>query len=77
MVIAVPLYEMSAKVRTGGPADEPEDLDGPHWAGVVPLRSTWIAPVAARDLPAGIDPPSTVAALAGTDIPGGESDGHG
>ena len=77
MVIAVPLHEMSAKVRTGGPADEPEDLDGPHWAGVVPLRRTWIAPVAARDLPAGIDPPAAVAALAGTDIPGGEPDGHG
>jgi hypothetical protein len=28
---------VSAKVRTGGPLDEPEDLDLPVWAGVVPL----------------------------------------
>ncbi len=32
MVIAVPLVEMSAKIRTGDPIDEPADLDGPHWA---------------------------------------------
>ena len=39
MVIAVPLVEMSAKIRTGDPIDEPEDLDGPHWGGHVPIRS--------------------------------------
>ena len=38
MVIAVPLVEMSAKIRAGDPIDEPEDLDGPHWAGHVPIR---------------------------------------
>ena len=34
---------MSAKIRLGGPIDEPEDLDGPHWAGQVPIRCTWDA----------------------------------
>ena len=33
MVVAVPLVEMSAKIRGGDPIDEPEDVDGPHWAG--------------------------------------------
>ena len=36
-VVRVPLDEASAKVRTGGPKDDPEDLDLPVWAGQVPL----------------------------------------
>lgn len=36
-VLALPLVEVSAKVRTGGPVDDPEDLDLDVWAGVVPL----------------------------------------
>lgn len=36
-VIAVPLAEASVKARTGGPADEPEDVATGTWAGVVPL----------------------------------------
>ena len=63
MVLAVPLVEMSAKIRDGGPADEPEDLDGPHWGGHLPLHTTWGAPVPARDLRAGIDVPDAVAAM--------------
>ncbi|WP_432836312.1 bifunctional pyridoxamine 5'-phosphate oxidase family protein/GNAT family N-acetyltransferase [Dactylosporangium sp. CA-092794] len=39
-VLALPLAEVSAKVRTGGVNDDPEDLDLPHWAGVVPLKLT-------------------------------------
>ncbi len=37
MVIAIPIAEASAKVRTGNVNDEPDDADLPHWAGVVPL----------------------------------------
>ena len=36
-VMAIPLDEASAKVRTGGPRDEDEDYGLPVWAGVVPL----------------------------------------
>jgi nitroimidazol reductase NimA-like FMN-containing flavoprotein (pyridoxamine 5'-phosphate oxidase superfamily) len=68
MVIAVPLVEMSAKVRTGGPIDQPEDLDGPHWAGQVPLRATWDAPVDSPDLPAGVPVPPGIAALTGQPV---------
>ena len=53
MVVAVPLVEMSAKIRGGDPIDEPEDVDGPHWAGHVPIRSVWESPVDAADLPDG------------------------
>lgn len=37
-ILALPIEEASAKVRTGGPEDEPEDLDLPYYAGVVPVH---------------------------------------
>lgn len=49
-VLAVDLVDVSAKVRTGGPVDDPEDLDLPHWAGTVPLAATAGAPQPADDL---------------------------
>ena len=36
-VVRFPIEEGSAKVRTGGPLEEPEDLDLPVWAGEIPL----------------------------------------
>jgi nitroimidazol reductase NimA-like FMN-containing flavoprotein (pyridoxamine 5'-phosphate oxidase superfamily) len=68
MVVAVPLVEMSAKIRTGDPIDEPEDVDGAHWAGHVPLRTTWEAPVDAADLPDDVSIPAAIAALAGQPV---------
>ena len=38
-VLKFPLNEASAKIRTGGVNDDPEDADLPTWAGVVPLRT--------------------------------------
>ncbi|HET8683450.1 MAG TPA: GNAT family protein, partial [Micromonosporaceae bacterium] len=43
-VLALPLAEVSVKARSGPVADEPEDYDLPHWAGVVPLRLAAGAP---------------------------------
>jgi nitroimidazol reductase NimA-like FMN-containing flavoprotein (pyridoxamine 5'-phosphate oxidase superfamily) len=37
-ILSVPLDEASAKIRTGPPQDEPEDMDLPVWAGVVPIH---------------------------------------
>jgi len=37
-LLALPIAEASAKVRSGGPIDDEEDLALPVWAGVVPLR---------------------------------------
>ncbi len=56
-VLAVPLDEASAKVRSGPPGDDPEDLALPIWAGVVPLELVARAPVAAPDLEPGIGRP--------------------
>jgi nitroimidazol reductase NimA-like FMN-containing flavoprotein (pyridoxamine 5'-phosphate oxidase superfamily) len=45
MVLRLPLAEASAKVRTGGPLDDAEDMGWPCWAGHVPLRLTPLAAV--------------------------------
>ncbi|HUP48553.1 MAG TPA: pyridoxamine 5'-phosphate oxidase family protein [Thermoanaerobaculia bacterium] len=38
LVLALPITEASAKVRSGGPVDEEEDYALPIWAGVLPMR---------------------------------------
>lgn len=44
-VLALPLEEVSVRSRGGGVKDEPEDLDLPFWAGVVPVRRAPQPPV--------------------------------
>ncbi|MBL1067193.1 pyridoxamine 5'-phosphate oxidase family protein [Streptomyces sp. 7-21] len=46
-VLVLDLAEVSAKVREGGPNDEPGDAGLPHWAGVVPARLAFGTPVPA------------------------------
>jgi nitroimidazol reductase NimA-like FMN-containing flavoprotein (pyridoxamine 5'-phosphate oxidase superfamily) len=43
-VISIPLTEVSAKVRTGGPIEDDEDKVLPVWAGVLPLSLQARAP---------------------------------
>ena len=45
MVVAVPLVEASAKVRTGFAVDDEADYAGPGWTGVIPFRWTAQTPV--------------------------------
>lgn len=47
-VLALPIEEASAKVRTGGPIDDEEDLALPIWAGHVPLKIVALDPVTAE-----------------------------
>ncbi len=44
-VLSLPLEEVSAKVRTGGPVDDEADYALPVWAGVLPLETVAKAPV--------------------------------
>ena len=38
-VVRIPLVEVSAKIRTGGPSDDAEDYSNPaYWAGLIPLK---------------------------------------
>ncbi|WP_329245495.1 pyridoxamine 5'-phosphate oxidase family protein [Streptomyces sp. NBC_01478] len=63
MVIRLDLDQVSAKLRTGGANDDPEDLDLPHWAGVVPLQPSYGAPLPNDDLAPGTELPDYLAAL--------------
>ncbi|HZU48649.1 MAG TPA: pyridoxamine 5'-phosphate oxidase family protein [Mycobacterium sp.] len=49
-VLALDLVDVSAKVRTGGPVDDPDDAALPHWSGIVPLTLTAGTPIPASDL---------------------------
>jgi uncharacterized protein len=62
-ILALPITEASAKVRTGPPSDgDGPDAALPHWAGVLPLRTTWGDPV--PDTP-GVPLPPSVRRLLG------------
>jgi RimJ/RimL family protein N-acetyltransferase/nitroimidazol reductase NimA-like FMN-containing flavoprotein (pyridoxamine 5'-phosphate oxidase superfamily) len=37
-ILALPLEEVSVRSRAGGVKDDPDDLELPHWAGVLPVR---------------------------------------
>lgn len=50
MVLALPLTEWSVKISAGDPDDPVEDLDEPVWAGVLPIVTSYGAPVPAPDL---------------------------
>lgn len=57
MVLAFPIEEASAKIRTGGPKDDEEDYTLDIWVGVVPLQTTRLTPVADTELKAGVGLP--------------------
>jgi uncharacterized protein len=46
LVLALPINEASAKVRTGGPIDDDEDLELPVWAGQLPVTTNFGGPIA-------------------------------
>jgi hypothetical protein len=59
-VLALPLEEVSAKVRTGPPLDDEEDYTWPVWAGVLPLDLTPSLPLPDDRLPKEIAVPEYV-----------------
>lgn len=56
-VAAIPLDLAAAKVRTGGPKDDEEDMGMGIWAGVVPLRLAAGTPIPDAALAPGIELP--------------------
>jgi nitroimidazol reductase NimA-like FMN-containing flavoprotein (pyridoxamine 5'-phosphate oxidase superfamily) len=60
-VLALPIEEASAKVRTGPPIDDAEDLALEAWAGVLPLHTRAGEPQPDPSLRAGIELPPHVA----------------
>ena len=63
LVLVLPLDDWSLKISAGWPEDTDDDLAGPAWAGVVPVREVYDAPLPAPDLRGGIQVPASVRAL--------------
>ena len=56
-VLALPLIEVSAKVRNGPPLDDEEDYASNVWAGVIPLKVLAGEPISDPRLPEQIETP--------------------
>jgi nitroimidazol reductase NimA-like FMN-containing flavoprotein (pyridoxamine 5'-phosphate oxidase superfamily) len=61
-VVSMVIEDASAKVRGKGVGDDPEDLDLPIWAGVIPLRTVIGEAEISPEVPAGVDRPADLAA---------------
>ena len=60
-LLAIEINEASAKVRTGPPGDDEEDMSSGIWAGVIPVATVAGQPIPAPDLEPGIElPPSVI-----------------
>jgi uncharacterized protein len=57
-VLALPLHEASAKVRSGPPVDEQDDYQLPVWAGVIPFSLSTSPPEPDPRLTSGAPTPS-------------------
>lgn len=56
-LLRIPLEQASAKIRSGPPIDDEEDMLLPVWAGVIGLRTVAGDPEPDPQLAAGIEPP--------------------
>jgi uncharacterized protein len=54
-VLALPISDASAKIRTGPPADDEEDYSLKVWAGILPVRQTAGDPIPDARLAAGLE----------------------
>lgn len=68
LLLAMPIDEASAKVRTGPPGDHEHDLTLDVWAGTVPVRTVVGSAAPAPDLRDMIDAPAYVPA-SGSELP--------
>ena len=59
-VMKLPIAEASAKIRSGPPKDDKEDYDLPIWAGLLPLETKPLAPVADPGMKTDIAVPESV-----------------
>jgi nitroimidazol reductase NimA-like FMN-containing flavoprotein (pyridoxamine 5'-phosphate oxidase superfamily) len=63
LVMSFPIERWSVKISEGWPDDPPEDVAGPAWAGVIPLRTAYGEPRPAPDLSTEIALPESVRRL--------------
>ena len=58
-ILSIPLTEASAKIRSGPPIDDEEDLTWPVWAGLLPMHLVADPPIADGYVTAGLEAPPT------------------
>lgn len=63
LVIRFPINECSAKIRSGPPVDDDDDMSLPVWAGVLPTRPAWLQPEPDPQMTSGTAVPSYVTKL--------------
>jgi uncharacterized protein len=59
-IVALDLEAVSLKSRGDQVADDESDLDGPHWAGTIPLTTSRELPRTAPDVPPSISMPAAL-----------------
>jgi uncharacterized protein len=64
-ILALDISEASAKVRSGPPQDNAQDLQRPVWAGEIPLRTSALMPVPDPALTTGLRVPESVVSFVG------------
>ncbi len=64
LVLSLPLTQWSLRISEDWPEDPAEDVEGPAWAGIVPVTTSYAMPVPAPDLREGIAVPASVRRLA-------------
>ncbi len=59
-LLRVDIEEASAKIRSGGPKDDPADRNLPQWCGVIPLKICMGEPISGDDVSPGRPLPDSV-----------------
>lgn len=67
-VVAIPLDEASAKIRSGPSVDEPGDLTAPVWAGEIPVMTRLGTPIADDKVLDGVAPPAYLEGWSGPPV---------
>ncbi len=68
VVLAIPLDEASAKIRTGPAVDDAGDLTLPVWAGEIPIVTSLGTPIGDDNVLEGIEPPSYLEGWSGPPV---------
>ncbi|MEO8670986.1 MAG: pyridoxamine 5'-phosphate oxidase family protein [Tahibacter sp.] len=63
LVLRFVIEDASAKIRSGGPKDDPADKELPNWNGVVPMQLVYAQPLAAPEAPAESTMPPSITQL--------------
>jgi nitroimidazol reductase NimA-like FMN-containing flavoprotein (pyridoxamine 5'-phosphate oxidase superfamily) len=61
------IEDASAKIREGGPKEDPADMNLAVWSGVVPMRPSYLQPITAEDAYPGLPVSESILRICATD----------